>query len=137
MPKSECHKTPSWWPSYTGNAVGNLQDGFPRNPASWCSCLHIILSQWVCTEPSVCLLMYRIWHRLWDTTLRWDYKETVVFIMHLFSLILLLAFSEGNQVLGCEQHDGKAHVARNQRRPLATSREKQNPASKHVSEPES
>lgn len=137
MPKSKCHKTPSWSPSYTGNAVGNLQDGSPRNPASWYSCLHIILSRWVCAEPCVCLLMHRIRPRLWDITLRGDYKETVAFIMHPFSLNLLLASSEGNQVLGCEQHDGKAHVARNQRRPLATSREKQNSASKDVSEPES
>lgn len=57
--------------------------------------------------------------------------------MHPFSFSLLLASSEGNQVLGREQHDGKAHVARNQRRPLATSREKQNSASKDVSEPKS
>lgn len=74
--------------------------------------------------------------KLWDITPRWAYEETVVSVLLPFSFAGFS--SEGNQAPCHEEHyEKKAHVATNQRRPLATSRGKENSARDHVNETES
>lgn len=79
-------------------------------------------SPWVWTGPSACLIIYRIWQRLWDITSEMRLQRSCSF--HL-ALLLLQASSEGSQLPCFECLYGKVHEARNQSRSLATVREQQ------------